>query len=171
MGKKEEYEKGKQELLNDKSICKENREWFKEFFEKEEKKLKQMNGLPRLDNGTYQTLCGYISKFRNVNMWFNNKPIKIMPDEVFNFEWQRVYDGLEDGTIKNQKGLPFKDKRSYYNKIFKSKPFEMIGKAHLVKEAMEFHGTNNEGEVRFFEEQTKKEIMSVLIQLEHKVLT
>ncbi len=36
-------------------------------------KLKRQNGLPRLDESSYKTLCGYINYLRNVNLWFKNK--------------------------------------------------------------------------------------------------
>ena len=34
----------------------------------------RINGLSRLDESSYKTLCGYINYFRNVNQWFKNKP-------------------------------------------------------------------------------------------------
>jgi len=60
-------------MLSNKSICKENRELFKKFFEWEETKLKRSNNLSQLGKGTYKTLDYYITKFSNVNKWFKNK--------------------------------------------------------------------------------------------------
>ncbi|HIK00631.1 TPA: hypothetical protein H1016_03760, partial [archaeon] len=45
MDLKQQYENAKEKLLNDTAINKQNREWLKEFFEKEEYKLKRKNGL------------------------------------------------------------------------------------------------------------------------------
>ena len=74
MGLKESYEDAKARFLSDGSICGENRELWKEFFEWQERKLKRTNNLATLDNATYKTLNYYIGRFKNVNKWFNNKP-------------------------------------------------------------------------------------------------
>ena len=160
------YEKRKHELLNDKNICKENRELFKKFFEYEEYKLKRTNELRSLDAGTFLTLMGYISKFRNVNNWFNNKPLK----KITKKDIQKVYDGLEDGKILNSNGKPFKDRQSYYNKVFRSKLFRMIGKDNLAREVMEFYRPNDNDEVRFIYEEDFRKLISVVIKAEHKLL-
>ena len=62
------YERAKATLLSDPSICPANRKLFIEFFAYEEYKLVRQNGLPRLDEGCYRTLYGYIQRFRNVNV-------------------------------------------------------------------------------------------------------
>ena len=63
----------KDKLLNDKKVVEKNRKLFKKFLEYEEYKLKRKNGLPKLDNSSYKTLCAYCSKLRTVNNWFKNK--------------------------------------------------------------------------------------------------
>ena len=166
MSLKESYEKGKAGLLNDKSICKENRELFKEFFIWEEEKLKRINDLPDIDNSSYKTLYGYLRRFKNVNNWFENKPWK----NLTLAEIKRVYKDLEDGKIKNRNGKRFEDRRSYYNKVFKSKPFKLAGKNEEVKQALEFFTDRRKKEVRFINEENFKKIISVLSKPQHLVL-
>lgn len=162
---KKNYEKKKKELLEDTSICKENRELFKKFFEYEERKLKRINGLRAVDNNSYKTLFTYLARLRSVNEWFKNKPWK----DITKKEIEKVWNDLEDGKIKNTKGKPYKDKTSYYNKIMKSKPFQLAGKDNLVREVIEF-SYKEKGEVRFFEEDTFKDIIHVVIQPVQKCL-
>ncbi len=165
MGIKERYIEGKKLLLENPRICKENLKLFGEFFEYEERKLKRLNGLSKLDESCYKTLYGYIQKFRNVNSWFNNKPwIKLTKKDI-----KKVYDDLEDGIILNSKNKPFQDKNGYYNRVFKSKPFQMAGKKELAKEVIEFT-QKKEGEVRFIEEQTFRELVAVASKPKHKLL-
>jgi len=160
------YLEKKEKILNEKSICIQNRILFKKFFEHEEYKLKRTNGLRELDEGTYKTLIGYICRFWNINKWFNNKPLKNITKE----DIKKVYDGLEDGNIVNIKGKPFKDRKSYYNKVFKSKLFHMIGKDELAREVMEYYKPNNDDEVRFIEEESVKKLCNVVISPKHKTL-
>lgn len=164
---KERYQRILKELLNDESICKENRELFKSFFEYEEYKLKRTNELRELDKGTLMTLYGYVHKFRNMNKWFKNKPLKDINKE----DIKRVYDGLEEGNILNSLGKPFKDRKTYYNRIFKSKLFQMIGKADLSREVMEFYKPNGNGDVRFIKEETVRKLISVMVNPRHKCLS
>lgn len=163
---KERYERRKKEMLNDKNICKENRELFKKFFEWEETKLKRSNNLPLLDSGCYKTLDYYITKFSNVNKWFKNKAwIKLTKEDI-----KKVYDDLEEGKILNGRGERYGDLKSYYGKVFRSKPFEMAGKVQLVKEVIEFPARRNNEEVRFIEEETFRKIVSVVIRPDQKLL-
>ena len=118
------YEGAKEKLLCNKDICTENRDLFREFFDFEEYKLKRMNRIARLDEACYKTLVTYVYRFKNANRWFKNKPWK----ELTKDDIKRVYDGLEDGLIKTRIGEPVKDTVSYYNKIFRSKPFKLAGK-------------------------------------------
>lgn len=167
MGLKESFENAKKRFLDDKSICKENRDLFKEFFLFEEHKVQRMNSLTRLDEGCYKTLLGYVSRLKNVNKWFNNKPWKDLTKQ----DIQKVYDDLEDGKIKNGKGEPFKDKRSYYNKIFKSKPFKLAGhKDDLAKEVLEYYSDKKDKEVRYVNEASFKKLISVVSKPEHLLL-
>ena len=163
---KKRYERTKAVLLGNASICKDNRDLFTQFFEFEEYKLKRQNNLPRLDEACYKTLTGYISRLKNVNAWFNNKPWKDLTKE----DIKRVYDALEDGQIKNKQGKPFEDRRSYYNKIFKSKPFRMVGKSELAKEVIEFYTDREQKEVRFVEEADFRKLVSVLSKPVHLFL-
>lgn len=161
------YRKRLRKLLKTPYICEENKNLFKEFFEKEEYKLKRQNGLPELDEACYKTLYGYLVKFSNVNDWFKNKPLNQITKEDF----KRVYDALEDGRILNKQGKPFKDLTSYYNKIFRSKPFSMIGKKEMVQEVMEFAPARRNNEVRFIEERIVRQIIDVLGRVDMKLLT
>lgn len=166
MARKERYEKARGKLLRDKSICKENRSLFREFFTFEERKLKRSNGLARLDEPSYKTLYEYILMFRNVNTWFRNKPWKKLTER----DIRRVYDDLEDGKIKNRKGLPFRDRASYYNKIFKSKPFRLVGKSELARNVIEYYASNKDQDVRFVTEETFRKMVSVLSNPSHLLL-
>lgn len=160
-----QYRRAKTNLLNDESICKQNRELFTRFFEHEEHKLKRTNGLPKLDEGTYRTLYQYILRFKNTNKWFKNKPLKsITRDDI-----KRVYDGLEDGDIKNDHGQPFKARKDYYNKVFRSKLFELAGKADLAREVIQFT-MKSDSEVRFVTEEDFRKIVNTTPNKLHKLL-
>jgi hypothetical protein len=165
MSFKEQFDRGKEKLLNDKAINKDNRSLFKKFFEFEEYKLKRKNGLAILDDGCYKSLYGYLIAFKNVNSWFKNKAWTQLTKE----DIKKVYDNLEEGKIKNQKGKPFKDRKSYYNRIFKSKPFDLAGKKGLAQEVIEFYNNKTE-EVRYIELEKFKEMVAVLSKPEHKLL-
>jgi len=141
---KTRYEKRKKEVLKN---SKNNKELFKQFFEWEERKLKRTNGLMEIDDRSHKTLILYVHYFKNVEKWFEGKDWKELTRE----DIQKVYDDLEDGKILNKFGKPLRDKLSYYNKVFKSKPFELAGKKELVKSIIEF--TYKRGEmVRYLEE-------------------
>jgi len=131
MTNKSAYENSRRKLLSDSGISVANRQLFKEFFEYEEYKLKRINGLNALDEPSYKTLLEYCSRFRTVNKWFKNKAWKLLTK----VDIQTVYDDLEDGKIKSERGGPFKNKATYYNKIFKSKPFELAGRDPDDREA------------------------------------
>lgn len=147
MGRKDAYEKSKTLLLTDKSICPENRQLWKDFFELQERKLKRINNLARLDEAAYKTLIHYIGRFKNVNQWFHNKPwVSLTKEDI-----QRVYDNLEDGVIKNRFGKRYEDRKSYYTKVFKSKPFKMAGKLELAEEVFEFYRPQDNSDVNYIE--------------------
>lgn len=165
MGLKERFESAKARLLADEAICLENRELFRSFYDFQEYKLKRRNGLAALDDGCYKTLYVYISRFKHVNAWFDNKPwVELTREDI-----QRVYDGLEDGTILTLKGTPFKDRQSYYNKIFKSKPFRLAGKAELAKDVIEFARPQAE-DVRFVTEETFRQLADFVSDPRKKAL-
>lgn len=165
MGLKERYEKAKTRLLNDQNICKENRAVFEEFFKYQEYKLKRQNGLPKLDDGCYRTLSYYITRFKNVNTWFENKPWQSLTKE----DIKNVYDKLEDGIIKTKAGKPFIDRSSYYNKVFKSKPFRIVQKSELAKEVIEF-SIPEKRVVRFITEETFLKMTQVVSNQTHLTL-
>ena len=148
------------------SICRENRLLFKKFFEYEEYKLKRQNGLSELDEPSYNTLYCYINRLTNVNRWFDNKPWK----NLTKADILKVYNDLEDGKIRNRKGVPFLNRRSYYNKVLKSKPFKLAGKAELAKEVIEFCSKEKEREVRYVTEETFRKMVSVLSKPAHLAL-
>jgi len=160
---KGQYEKSKVRLLNDKTINKQNREEiFEVFFTKREKKLKRRNQLQELDEPCYKTLLKYINKFRNVNIWFKNKPWKDLTKE----EKEKVYDDLEDGVITNRFGKRFGDLSGYYSKIFKSLPFELAGDKDW-KEVLEASSDKRKKEVEFVSEDGFKKIVSVVSNPHH----
>lgn len=147
MKRREAYENGKARLLSDKTICQENRQLWKDFFELQERKLKRINNLARLDEAAYKTLSHYVGRFKNVNTWFHNRPwVSLTKEEI-----QKVYDDLEDGVIKNRFGKRFEDRKSYYTKVFKSKPFKMAGKLELAEEVFEFYSPQDNSDVNFIE--------------------
>ncbi len=166
MGFKEQYQNGKAAFLSDTSICKTNRDLFRQFFEWEEYKLRRCNGLMELDEACCKTLYGYIIRFRNVNSWFKNKPWK----QLTRADIKRVYDDLEDGRIRNVYGKPFSDRAGYYNKIFKSKPFRLAGKSELAKDIIEFTVGDRDKVVRFVTEETFRKMVSVVSNPTHLLL-
>lgn len=147
MGRKEAYEKAKVKLLSDRIICIENRKLWEEFFDRQERKLRRINNLAKLDDATYKTLSYYVGRFKNVNKWFKNKPWVDLTKE----ELQKIYDDLEDGVIKNRFGKRFEDRKSYYTKVFMSIPFKMAGKAEMAKEVFEFYRPQENKDVSFIE--------------------
>jgi len=162
---KQNYIKGKNVLLSDISIAAYNRELFAEFFGIEEQKLKRINALSELDESSYKTLYGYINRLRNVNNWFKNKPWnKLAEDEI-----RQVYNDLEDGVIKNNRGKRFEDRRSYYNKIFKSKPFELADLQEKVK-SLDFFTHRGKKPVRFVNDASFKKMVKFLQKPQHYVL-
>jgi integrase len=165
MSLKSRYENGKRKLLADEFICVENQQLFSQFLEFEEYRLKRRNDLQFLDNGCYGTLVGYLTRLRNVNAWFNNKPWKDLTRE----EIKRVHDDLEDGRIVNQRGQRFKDRGGYYRKIFRAKPFELAGKSDIAREVIEYASARTE-EVRFLEEANFKKMVAVLSKPRHFLL-
>ncbi len=160
------YFNGKEKILQDKDICQENRDLFAKFFKYQEYKLKRINDLRELDNKTYNTLYCYIQMFRNVNLWFHNKPfINITEKDI-----QQVYDGLEDGEIKRKNGKPFEGlNHTYYSKVFKSTLFELAGKKDLAKQIMKYTKRDNK-EVRFITEEDFRKIINVAYKPHHRCL-
>lgn len=166
MERKASYERLKTKLLTDKNICKENRTLWERFFEWEERKLKRTNNLSALDDGTYKTLSQYVGKFKNVNKWFDNKPWeKLTKDDI-----QKVYDDLEDGIIKNRFGKAYADRKSYYTKIFKAKPFKMAGKTEIAEEVFEFFRPADNSVVNFIEFDDFKKLATATNTLLQKLL-
>ena len=163
---KKNYIKAKAKLLSDIDIAKYNRNLFSVFFEWEERKLKRINELPELDESSYKTVYGYVNMLRNVNKWFRNKAW----DELTMEEIKQVYNDLEDGVIKNRFGKRFEDRRSYYNKIFKAKPFQLAGLHEKVENALEFFTSKKKKPVRFIPEASFKKMIRFLHKPQHYVL-
>lgn len=164
---KGQYERLKKELLKDTKIIKYNRDLFKKFFEWEEEKLKRMNNLSELDDANYKTLKDYPNRFRNVNNWFKN----VAWNKLDSSEIRKVYNDLCDGIIKNRKGVKFGDVRSYVNKVFKAKPFQLAGLDKKVEVALEFYVDKRDNkEVRFINEETFKKMVSCLSKPHHLAL-
>jgi integrase len=163
---KKQYEEAKKHLFADESICAANKELFQEFFVFEEWKLKRQNGLSELDNSCYKTLYGYVCKLKKVNEWFKNKSWKELTKE----DIQKVYDDLEDGIIKSQRGQKYADTGGYYNKIFRGKPFQLAGKAEIAKEVLEYHKSSDDKEVRFVTEEEFRKLVSVVSNPAHLAL-
>jgi hypothetical protein len=136
-----------------------------EFLAFQEYKLRRQNGLAELDSACCCTLYGYLQRLCNVNRWFANKPWK----NLDRGDLQRVYDGLEDGEIRTRRGARFEDRRSYYNKIFKGKPFRMAGKDHLAREVIEF-STAARKPVRFVTEETFRRLCGAVHNPVHLLL-
>lgn len=153
-------------MLEDQSICIENRKLFDEFFTQLEYKLKRINGLDALDESCYKTLHSYFYKLRNVNVWFANKPWK----ELTKNDLQEVYDQLEDKKLKGISGKIITSKSDYYNRIFKSLPFELAGKALLVKEVMKYCSVNESKDVTFFTEEIHKQIANATDNVRQRLL-
>ncbi len=166
MGRRESYEKAKAGFLSDQNTCKQNRNLWGRFFEWEERKLKRTNNLSRLDDATYKTLSQYVGKIKNVNKWFNSKAWEdLTKDEI-----QKVYDDLEDGVIRNRFGKPYADRKSYYTKIFKAKPFKMAGKAEIVEEVFEFFRPTEKSDVNFIGYDDFKKLATATNTLSQKLL-
>jgi integrase len=153
---KDFYAKYKEDLLNNRNICHENIQLFKEFFDRQEYKLKRIRGLRRLDESNYKTLVGYVSKFKKVNEWFKNKAwVRLTKEDI-----KQVYDDLEDGKIKRENGTPYENlDDSYYSKVFKSLPFELAGKKDIAKQVISFRTTKKK-EVRFILEDDFRKIVN-----------
>lgn len=166
MGIKERYEKSKAKLLVDVSVCVENRQLFTEFFGYEEYKLKRQNNLPTLDEACHKTLLKYTYLLRRVNGWFGNKSWK----DLTRNDIKQVYDDLEEGRLRSKRGGPYKDRAGLYNKILKSKPFALAGKAELAKEVIEFHCRDPDKHVRFVTEESFKKLEGVVTKPTHKLL-
>jgi integrase len=164
MDLKGRYERAKEELLHDRKICEANRKLFQRFFEYEEYKLKRKNSLAALDAACFKTLSAYVSRLRTVNQWFGNKPWK----DLTKGDIKAVYDGLEDGTIRSRFGKPIKDKRSYYNLVIRSKPFELAGKLPMVTEVMEFVSNGRKEDVRFIREETFRQVVDVISDIKQR---
>ncbi|MCK5126695.1 MAG: site-specific integrase [candidate division Zixibacteria bacterium] len=119
-----------------------------------------------MDESSYKTLYTYINRLRNVNQWFKNKPWNKLTEK----EIKQVYNDLEDGKITNRAGKRFIDRRGYYNKVFKAKPFKLAGLHDKVENALEFFTDKSKKEVRFVNEDGFKRMHSFLQKPQHFVL-
>ncbi len=175
-----DYKRKKPQLLDDKKICKPNRDIFEEFFIFQEEKLRRINELEKLDEACYKTLCGYINKLRNVNKWFHNTEWKkLTTDDI-----KEVYDKLEDGNsfifdtkkhkhndkILNRFNKRYADRKSYYSKIFKYKPFQLAGLKDKVDDALDFFTDKRRKEVNFVNQESFNKMVSVVKNPYHLAL-
>lgn len=160
------YERAKEALLKNPTICARNRDLFSQFFKFQEYKLKRRNGLAILDDPCYRTLLAYISRLKSVNHWFENKPWKSLTKA----DIRRVYDDLEEGRIRTRTGTPVQDKASFYNKILRGKPFEMAGKAEIVREVLVYGTKANVRDVRFIIDDEFRGLVEVILQPDQRLL-
>ncbi len=126
------YDKRKRDILINPSICEENRKLFKKFFTFQEDKLKEIRETDTLCYSNHLTLLSYIRFFKNVNKWFKNKPWKDLTKK----EIRQVIKDLKIGNITKEDGTPYKDKSSYFKKVFRSEAFKMVGKDKITKELL-----------------------------------
>ena len=162
---KEYYEQAKTKLLEDPSVCVENRDVFKKFFEWEEYKLQRENDLRKLDEPCYKTLYLYTTRLRIVNRWFGNRPWCALTRE----DIKKVYDDVEDGKILTISGKPFKSAKTYYGRILKGKPFELAGVAHHAKDVIQFQKRQRRT-VEFVTQEGFLKLVSVLNKPRHLML-
>jgi hypothetical protein len=161
----EKYFKCRDALLSDGAICEENRRLFRQFFEFEEYKLKRKNRLTTLDAGCMRTLNAYIYRFRNVNAWFGNRPLK----KITKTDIRKVYDDLEDGKIVTSRGGRFVNRHDYYTKVFKSKLFALAGKDALAKTVIQF-SAQEAAPVRFASEDSVRRLLNYVYSDHHRLL-
>lgn len=169
MNLKEEYENRKAKLLNDTTICLENKKWIKQVLEYQETKGKRINGFAVLDESCYKTLKNYAFMLQNTLKWFGkSKPLKKSITEA---KLTQVYGDLEEGRICKANGEIYKCKQDYYYKIFKGKPFEMIGKDKMAKKIIQYN-VKKDKVVRFVSDfkNALKELVQVAISSQHKIL-
>lgn len=161
-----QYTKLKENILADKKICKENRNLIKRTLARQEKRLRRLNGIEKLDERTFKTLYGYLIKYKNVNRFFSNKPIKNIDKKVM----AKVFDDFFDGVILNARGKSFKDKKSYRDKIFCSILFEEAGKDKIAKKLLRDWKEPNNKKVKFITLEDFKKIVNKVFRIEHKTL-
>ena len=152
-------------ILLDSKLYPGNKDLFKAFLDWEEYKLKRQNRLAELTDRQHKTLLQYCQKLKNINEWFA-KPLS----QITKTDIKRVYDDLEDGKILTVNKKPFKDLSGYYNKIFKSKLFQMIGKADMAREVLEFDILKPKKKAKFFRRETLKQIDMALNRINDKFL-
>jgi len=165
MAFKERYRRAKAKLLADSTICLENRNVFRDFFDYEEYKLQRLNDLRELDEPCYKTLYEYTVRLRTVNRWFENRPWQSLTRE----DIKTVYDALENGQLLTLTGRPFMSTQHYYKKILKSKPFELAGKAQLAREVIQFPKRQRRT-VRYITRDAFLTLVSVLAKPKHLLL-
>ena len=132
--KQSQYERNREILFTNPEVCEENRELFKKFFKQKEYQLKRKNGIGKLTERQYKTLCQYLPGVRNINNWFGNKPL----EKATRADIKKVYDDLEDDKLVGINGHKIKCKRDYYQKYFKSDLFRMIGKYDIACDVMRY---------------------------------
>jgi len=146
------------------SVPRKDQKYVVEFFAFMEKKLKRKNDLRKLDTPCFKTLIKYTQMLKNVYSWFK-KPLSDITEKDF----RKVYDDLEDGVIKSNRGEAYRSKNEYYNKIFKAKFFEMLGKDIIAKKVIEFNN-KPKSEVRMIREPVFTKMLENVSRVEHRLL-
>lgn len=149
MEQRQRYILARDQLLHDPHICPENRAIFKKFFEYEEYKLKRLNRTPDYDHRSATTLLNYTSRLRVVNRWFENKPWPGLTES----DIRSVYDRIENHDIRTiRTNKPIMDSDTYYNRIWRSKPFELAGISDAARAVLANHYPRQRTGVSFIRE-------------------
>lgn len=162
------YRRQKENLLKDTSVNPKNREAMKKFLELKEYILKRKEGLSEVDERSYKTLIGFVSRLKDINKWFNNKSWENLTKE----EIKKFIDDLEDGVIKTKYGKRYAD-RSLYYQMMRGKLFKLVNKNQIVIDILdefEIKGRKDNNEVRFFDENTFKNLIQSSNNITHLAL-
>jgi hypothetical protein len=162
------YEK---DIENNNDICKENRDLFIKFFDYEKDKLKRSSmkqkGGMKLDEPNYNNMYNLITRLLIIERWFKGKAwVNLTEKDI-----QQVYDDLCEQKILRNDGKPYDINglaASYFNKIMKSKPFELAGKAELCRKIIKME--KGDDEVRYCDEENFKKILLNVYKPIHHLL-
>jgi len=153
-----------QKVINDSSICEDNRKIFIKHLDKISKDLKRLNQLPSLDIKCHRTLLNHLSRMVAVNKWFKNKSWK----ELTKKDIQNVFDAVEAGTITRRDGLPYTNTTDYYKRVFFDNPFKLANKHKIAQQVIGNNFPRKKKDIRFTDEESFKQIIDAVIQFEHK---
>ena len=162
------YRRQKENLLKNTSVNPKNREAMKKFLELKEYILKRKEGLSEVDERSYKTLIGFVSRLKDINKWFDNKSWENLTKE----EIKKFIDDLEDGVVKTKYGTRYAD-RSLYYQMMRGKLFKLVNKNQIVIDILdefEIKGRKDKNEVRFFDENTFKNLIQSSNNITHLAL-